>query len=127
MDKVIPLDLTRMEKLAADIREFPAKIDSVEIAKTVRRVLKKYALLAEKIERNVVIRDVYHKDFDHIRTDEFKTIRRALKEKANAMLAAKNNKTVKSEKAAKKPVKDAAKKLLKKLLKSPLKKLPKKR
>ena len=100
-----PMELTKIKKIVAEIQEFPAKIDSTEQAKNARRVLKKYALLSEKIERNVLISTVHQKDLAKIRTEEFKAIRRSLKEKANLILHAKDNKNVPSEKAAKKTVK----------------------
>jgi len=105
MGKSMPMELTKIKKMVADIREFPTKIDSAELAKNARDLLKKYALLSEKIERNVLIRGVYQKDLTKIRTEEFKAVRRTLKEKANSVLHAKNNKSVKSEKLAKKTVK----------------------
>lgn len=105
MGKSAPVELTKIKKIVADIREFPAKIDSAEIAKNARHLLKKYALLSEKIERNVLIRVADQKDLASIRTEEFKTIRRTLKEKANLILHAKNNKPAQSEKLAKKTVK----------------------
>ena len=121
MDKIIPLDLTRIKKMADDIRELPAKIDSTEMAQNIRRLLKKYALLAEKIERNVLVRVIYQKDLAKIRTEEFRTIRRTLKEKANAVLSANSNKAVKSEKAAKKTVKETVKKPAKEAVKKSVK------
>ena len=105
MGKGTPMELTKIKKIVVDIREFPAKIDSTELAKNARHLLKKYALLSEKIERNVLIRAEHQKDLANIRTEEFKAIRRALKEKANSILHAENNKNVKSEKLAKKTVK----------------------
>lgn len=106
MGKDAPIELTKIKKIAADIHEFPAKIDSAERAKNARQLLKKYAVLSEKIERNVLIRATYQKDLANIRTKEFKAIRRTLKENANLILHAKNNtKSAKSEKLAKKPVK----------------------
>ena len=105
MGKDTPLELTKIKNLVSDIREFPTKIDSAELAKNARKLLKKYALLSEKIERNILIRVTHHKDLATIRSKEFKAIRRTLKEQANLMLHAKNNKTAKSEKVAKKPVK----------------------
>lgn len=105
MGKSAPMELTKIKKIVADIREFPAKIDSAELAKNARHLLKKYALLSEKIERNVLIRAVHQKDLADIRTAEFKAIRHTLKEKANSILHAKSHKTVQSEKPAKKTVK----------------------
>ena len=105
MGKGTPMELTKIKKIVVDIRDFPAKIDSTELAKNARHLLKKYALLSEKIERNVLIRAEHQKDLANIRTEEFKAIRRALKEKANSILHAENNKNVKSEKLAKKTVK----------------------
>lgn len=105
MGKSAPMELTKIKKIVADIREFPTKIDSAELAKNARRLLKKYALLSEKIERNVLIRAVHQKDLANIRTEEFKAIRRTLKEKANSILHAKNNKKIQSIKTAKKPAK----------------------
>ena len=105
------MELTKIKKIVAEIKEFPAKIDSAELAKNARHLLKKYALLSEKIERNVLIGVAHQKDLAKIRTEEFKAIRRTLKEKANLILHAKNNKNVQSEKLAKKTVK---KQLLKK-------------
>lgn len=105
MGKDAPMELTKIKKIVADIREFPAKIDSTELAKNARHLLKKYALLSEKIERNVLIRASYQIDLANIRTKEFKAIRHTLKEKANLILHAKNNKSVQSEKVAKKPAK----------------------
>ena len=100
-----PVELTKIKKIVADIREFPVKIDSSELAKNARHLLKKYALLSEKIERNVLIRAADQKDLANIRTEEFKAIRRTLKEKANAILHAKNNNSVTSEKLQKKTAK----------------------
>ncbi len=105
MAKSTPMELTKIKKISTDIREFPTKIDSAEQAKNARHLLKKYALLSEKIERNVLIRATYQKDLASIRTEEFKAIRRTLKEKANSILHAKNTKSVQSVKLAKKPVK----------------------
>lgn len=100
-----PMELTKIKKIVSDIQKFPAKIDSTELAKNARQLLKKYALLSEKIERNVLIGAAHQKDLAKIRTEEFKALRRTLKEKANAILHAKDNKNVKSEKPAKKTVK----------------------
>ena len=111
MGQGTPMELTKIKKIVAEIKEFPAKIDSAELAKNARHLLKKYALLSEKIERNVLIGVAHQKDLAKIRTEEFKAIRRKLKEKANLILHAKNNKNVQSEKLAKKTVK---KQLLKK-------------
>lgn len=105
MGQDTPMELTKIKKIVAEIQEFPAKIDSTELAKNARRLLKKYALLSEKIERNVLISASHQKDLAKIRTKEFKTIRRTLKEKANLILHAKSNKNVQSEKPAKKTVK----------------------
>ena len=105
MGKSTPIELTKIKKIVADICELPAKIDSAGLAKNARHLLKKYALLSEKIERNVLIGATYQKDLAHIRTEEFKSIRRAIKEKTNSILHAKNNKSVQSEKIAKKPAK----------------------
>lgn len=104
MGKGAPMELTKIKQFVADIRAFPAKIDSEELAKNARHLLKKYALLSEKIERNIIIRAAHQKDLANIRTEEFKAIRRALKEKVNSVLHA-NNKNVKSEKLAKKTAK----------------------
>ncbi|MBI2786753.1 MAG: hypothetical protein HYX60_10835 [Legionella longbeachae] len=103
MGKGTPMELTKIKKIVADVHEFPAKIDSTELAKNARHLLKKYALLSEKIERNVLITAAHQKDLAKIRTKEFKAIRRALKEKANSILH--SNKNVQSEKLAKKAVK----------------------
>lgn len=108
MGQVTPMELTKIKKIVADIREFPAKIDSTELAKSARHLLKKYALLSEKIERNVLITVAHQKDLAKIRTEEFRAVRRTLKEKANAILHAKNNKKVQSEKLVKKTVKTPA-------------------
>ncbi len=108
MEKCTPMELTKIKKIVADIREFPAKIDSAELAKNARQLLRKYALLSEKIERNVLIRVTHQKDLAKIRTEEFKAIRRTLKEKANTILHAKSNKGVQSEKLAKPSVKTPA-------------------
>lgn len=108
MEKGIAMELTKIKKIVADIREFPAKIDSAELAKKARQLLKKYALLSQKIERNVLIGVAHQKDLAKIRTAEFKEARRALKEKANSILHAKNSKNVKTEKPAKTPVKKPA-------------------
>ena len=108
MGKDTPIQLTKIKEIVADIRAFPAKIDSTELAKNARHLLKKYALLSEKIERNVLIRTAHLKDLAKIRTAEFKAIRRSLKEKINTILHAKNNKSVPSEKLAKKTAKSAA-------------------
>ncbi|MCL9685114.1 hypothetical protein [Legionella maioricensis] len=105
MGKGTPVELTKIKKIVADIKELPAKIDSTELAKNARHLLKKYALLSEKIERNVLIGVAHQKDLAKIRTEEFKAIRRTLKEKVNSILHAKNNKNVKSEKPAQKTVK----------------------
>ena len=102
MEKNAPMELTKIKKIVADIKEFPAKIDSSELAKHARTLLKKYAVLSEKIERNVLISVTHHKDLAKIRTTEFKAIRRSLKEKANSILHAKSSDSVKSEKVAKK-------------------------
>jgi uncharacterized membrane protein YgaE (UPF0421/DUF939 family) len=108
MEKCTPIELTKIKKIIANIHEFPAKIDSTDLAKTARKLLKKYALLSEKIERNVLIRATYQKDLASLRTKEFKAIRRTLKENANSILHAKNNKDVQSKKLTKKPTKTAA-------------------
>jgi hypothetical protein len=105
MGQSTPMELIKIKKIVAEIYEFPAKIDSTEQAKNARQVLKKYALLSEKIERNVLISTAHQKDLAKIRTEEFKAIRRSLKEKANLILHAKNNNKVQSEKLAKKTVK----------------------
>jgi hypothetical protein len=107
MVKSTAIEVTKIKQLAADIRDYPAKIDSTELAKNARRLLKKYAVLSEKIERNVVIRATFVKDLAKIRTEDFKAVRRTLKEKANSILHA-NNKNTKSEKPAKKAVKKPA-------------------
>lgn len=107
MGQGTPLEITKIKKIVVEIQEFPAKIDSTELAKNARHLLKKYALLSEKIERNVLIGIAHQKDLAKIRTEEFKTIRRKLKEKANLILKAKDNKSVKIEKLAKKTVKTA--------------------
>ena len=100
-----PMELTKIKKIVADIRELPAKIDSLKLAKNARHLLKKYALLSEKIERNVLINAAHQKVLASIRTKEFKAIRHTIKEKANSILHAENNKHVQSEKLTKKPVK----------------------
>lgn len=105
MGQATPMELTKIKKIVAEIHEFPAKIDSTELAKNARQLLKKYALLSEKIERNVLVGAAHKKDLAKIRTKEFKAIRQALKEKANSILHAKNSKNVSSEKPAKKTVK----------------------
>ena len=107
MEQHTPMELIKIKKIVGEIQEFPAKIDSIEQAKNVRQVLKKYALLSEKIERNVVISIANQKDLAKIRTADFKAIRRSLKEKANLILHAKNNNNVQNEKLAKKTVKKA--------------------
>jgi len=61
MGQVTRMELTKIKKIVADIREFPAKIDSTELAKSARHLLKKYALLSEKIERNVLITVAVHR------------------------------------------------------------------
>jgi len=114
MGKDTPIQLTKIKKIVADIREFPAKIDSAELAKNARQLLKKYAVLSEKIERNVLIRIAHQKDLAKIRTEEFKAIRRTLKEKINTILHAKNNKGVQSEKPAKKTAKSSTPKKISK-------------
>ena len=108
MGKSTPIELTKIKKIVADICELPAKIDSAGLAKNARHLLKKYAILSEKIERNVLIRIAHQKDLAKIRTEEFKAVRRTLKEKINTILHAKNNKSVPSEKLAKKTAKSAA-------------------
>ena len=100
-----PVELIKIKKIVAEIQEFSGKIDSIEQAKNARKVLKKYALLSEKIEKNVLISIASQKDLAKIRTEEFKALRRSLKEKANLILNAKNNNNVQSEKLAKKTVK----------------------
>ncbi|QLZ70590.1 hypothetical protein FOLKNPGA_03404 [Legionella sp. PC1000] len=105
MEQATPMELTKIKKIAAEIQEFPTKIDSTEQAKNARHLLKKYALLSEKIERNVLIGEAYRKELAKIRTEEFKATRRKLKEKANLVLQAKSNNNVQSEKLAKKTVK----------------------
>jgi hypothetical protein len=102
MGQSTPIELTKIKKIVAEIKEFPAKIDSTELAKNARHLLKKYAILSEKIERNILINATHQKDLAKIRTEEFKAMRRALKEKANLILHADTNKNVKSEKLAKK-------------------------
>ncbi|AWN73100.1 hypothetical protein LEAN103870_04835 [Legionella anisa] len=108
MGQGTPIELTKIKKIVAEIKEFPAKIDSTELAKNARHLLKKYALLSEKIERNVLIGAAHQKELAKIRTEEFKAIRRTLKEKANLILHAKNNKNAQGEKLAKKTVKTPA-------------------
>ncbi|KTD81768.1 hypothetical protein [Legionella waltersii] len=108
MGKGTPVELTKIKKIVAEIQEFPAKIDSEEQAKNARHLLKKYAVLSEKIERNILITAAHQKELAKIRTEEFKAIRRTLKEKANIILRAKDNKKVQSEKPAKKTVKSTA-------------------
>ena len=105
MEKSIPMELIKIKKIVDDIQEFPAKIDSVELAKNARRSLKKYALLSQKIDRNILISAAHQKDLANIRTVEFKEIRRILKEKANSVLHAKNIKSVQSDKNKEKSVK----------------------
>ncbi|HHT0594485.1 TPA: hypothetical protein ACTXXA_003029 [Legionella anisa] len=102
------MELTKIKKIVAEIKDFPAKIDSTELAKNARHLLKKYALLSEKIERNVLIGAAHQKELAKIRTEEFKATRRTLKEKANLILHAKNNKNAQGEKLAKKTVKTPA-------------------
>ncbi len=121
MEQGTPMDLTRIKKIVADIQEFPAKIDSPELAKNARQLLKKYALLSEKIERNALINAAHQKDLAKIRTKEFKEIRRTLKEKANSILHAKDNKSVKSEKPVKKTAKTATPKKVAKTADAPVK------
>ena len=96
MEKHASLELTKIKKIAADIREFPAKIETSELAKNARQLLKKYAALSEKIERSVLISMAHQKDLAKIRTAEFKDIRRKLKEQANSILHAKSNVKTKS-------------------------------
>jgi len=120
MGQSTPMELTKIKKIVADIQGFPAKIDSIELAKNARHLLKKYALLSEKIERNILISAAHQKDLVKIRTKEFKAIRRALKEKANAILHAKINKTVQSEKPTKKTVKAPASKKTSKAVDAPV-------
>ncbi|KTD43039.1 hypothetical protein [Legionella parisiensis] len=105
MGQGTPMEITKIKKIVAEIKEFPAKIDSTELAKNARHLLKKYAILSEKIERNVLISATHQKDLAKIRTEEFKAIRRTLKEKANLVLHAKSNKNGPGEKLAKKTVK----------------------
>ena len=105
MGQSTPIELIKIKKIVAEIHEFPAKIDSTEQAKNARQVLKKYALLSEKIERNVLINTAHQKDLAKIRTEEFKAIRSSLKEKANLILHEKNNYKVQGAKIAKKSVK----------------------
>lgn len=102
MGQGTPMELVKIKKIVAEIQEFPTKIDSAEQAKNARHLLRKYALLSEKIERNVLIGAAHQKDLAKIRTDEFKTIRRTLKEKANSILHAHDSKKAQSEKPAKK-------------------------
>lgn len=106
MEKHASIELTKIKKIVADIREFPAKIETTELAKNARQLLKKYAALSEKIERSVLISMEHEKDLAKIRTAEFKALRRALKEKANSILNA-NNK-VKAKSVAKKAEKTPA-------------------
>lgn len=108
MGQGTPMELVKIKKIVAEIQEFPTKIDSTEQAKNARHLLRKYALLSEKIERNVLIGAAHQKDLAKIRTDEFKTIRRTLKEKANSILHAHDSKNAQSEKPAKKTAKAAA-------------------
>jgi hypothetical protein len=111
MVKSMPLEITKIKKIVADIHEFSANIDSAEVAKKARKLLRKYALLSEKIERNVLIRATHQKDLANLRTKEFKSIRRTLKENANSILYGKNTKSAHTEKPTKKPTKiPAAKK-----------------
>jgi hypothetical protein len=123
MEKGTPMQITKIKKIVADIQEFPAKIESTELAKNARHLLKKYALLSEKIERNVLISVAHQKDLAKIRTKEFKAIRRTLKEKANSILHAKNNKNVQSEKLAKKAVKTSTVKKTSKAVDVPVAKI----
>lgn len=133
MQKLVPLDLTRIKKIASDILAFPAKIESTAVAKNARHLLKKYAQVSEKIEKNVLIREVYKKDLLEIRTDAFKKTRSQLKEKANLVLHSGAQKTAKSEKVAKKSAKETTKdikkeppkKAVKKTVKDPVKKVVK--
>jgi len=106
MEKHAPIELTKIKKIVADIREFPAKIETTELAKNARQLLKKYAVLSEKIERSVLISMEHEKDLAKIRTAEFKDLRRKLKEKANSILHAKIN--VKAKPVAKKTEKTPA-------------------
>ena len=108
MGQGTPMELIKIKKIVAEIQGIPAKIDSTELAKNARQLLKKYALLSEKIERNVLIGTAHQKDLAKIRTEEFKAIRRSLKEKANLILQAKNNNKVQSDKLAKKTVKKSS-------------------
>jgi hypothetical protein len=138
MQKLVPLDLTRIKKIASDILAFPAKIETTAVAKNARHLLKKYAQVSEKIEKNVLIREVYKKDLLEIRTDAFKKTRSQLKEKANLVLHSGAPKTAKSEKVVKKTAKKPAqettketktetpKKAVKKAVKDPVKKSVKK-
>ncbi len=106
MEKHASLELTKIKKIVADIREFPAKIETTELAKNARQLLKKYASLSEKIERSVLISMEHQKELAKIRTAEFKDIRRKLKEKANSIIHADSN--VKTKSVAKKATKTAA-------------------
>ncbi|KTD46199.1 hypothetical protein [Legionella quateirensis] len=108
MQQKTPIELIKIKKIVAEIHEFPAKIDSTEQANNARKVLKQYALLSEKIERNVLITIAQQTDLAKIRTEEFKAIRRSLKEKANLILHAKDSNKVQSEQRAKKSVKTSA-------------------
>ncbi len=123
MGQSTPMELIKIKKIVADIQGFPAKIDSIELAKNARHLLKKYAVLSEKIERNILISAAHQKDLVKIRTKEFKAIRRALKEKANVILHAKNNKKAQSEKPAKKTVKTPASKKPSKAVDAPVAKV----
>ena len=110
MEKHASLELTKIKKIVADIREFPAKIETTELAKNARQLLKKYASLSEKIERSVLISMEHQKELAKIRTAEFKDIRRKLKEKANSIIHAKSN--VKTKSVAKKAEKTSTAKVV---------------
>lgn len=116
MGQSTSIELTKMKKIVAEIKDFPAKIDSAEQAKNARQVLRKYAILSEKIERNVLISFAHQKDLAKIRTEEFKAIRRLLKEKANLILHAKSNNKVQTEKPTKKSVKKPTSKKISKAI-----------
>lgn len=103
MEQSHPMELTKIKEIVVEIQKFPMSIDTPEMARNARSLLKKYAALSEKIERNVLIGALYQKDVAKIRTEAFKTLRRKLKENANAVLNVKN-----TEDKSKKVVKKAA-------------------
>jgi hypothetical protein len=120
MGQSTPMELTKIKKIVDEIQGLPANIDSPEQAKNVRHLLKKYASLSEKIERNVLIGTSYQKELAKIRTAEFKAIRRTLKEKANSILHAKSTMKVKNEKLAQKDAKKPTPKKASKAAEAPV-------